>query len=119
MTLYVSVTGLTLRSPAFAPLFWWHALRSMAQAKGAPGLVRVDARRIDGVHHTLTIWQDEASMRAYLKAGAHLKAMQAFRRIAAGRTFGCQAETAPDWAEHIVCGKSRAGRFRRKSRGSA
>jgi hypothetical protein len=96
---HVSITGLRLRSALHLPTFWWHAIGSMRQAKAAPGLIQADARRIDGIHHTLTIWESEAAMRAYLASGPHLSAMKAFRRIATGRTIGYAAETAPAWDE--------------------
>ncbi len=75
---YVSITGLQLRSPFYAPAFWWHAVRSMRQAYAAPGLISAQARKIRGVHHTVTLWDNEAAMRAYLVTGAHLGAMKAF-----------------------------------------
>jgi hypothetical protein len=96
---YISITGLRLKSPFSAPRFWWHALRSMAQARSAPGNVSVDARAIDGVQHTLTVWTDEAAMRAYLVAGAHMQAMRAFRQIATGKTIGFTSATIPSWGE--------------------
>lgn len=96
---YISITGLELRSLRHAPAFWWHAIRAMRQAHAAPGLISAEARRINRVHHTLTVWENEAAMRAYLAKGAHLAAMQAFGRIATGRTFGFLAETPPGWDE--------------------
>jgi hypothetical protein len=38
-------------------------------------------------------------MRRYLVSGAHIKAMQAFRGMATGKTFGFEAEAPPDWDE--------------------
>jgi hypothetical protein len=96
---YISITGLRLKGPLAAPRFWWHALRSMAQARSAPGNISVDARAIDGVQHTLTVWTDEASMRAYLVVGAHRQAMKAFHRIATGKTIGYYAASIPSWPE--------------------
>ena len=94
---YVSITGLQLKSVRHAPAFWWHAIRSMAQAQAAPGNISATARRIDGVHHTLTVWDSEAAMRTYLTNGPHLAAMRAFRGMATGKTLGFLAEVAPDW----------------------
>lgn len=96
---YVSITGLKLKSLIHAPAFWWHAIRSMRQAKSAPGLISAEARLINGIHHTLTVWETEAAMRAYMITGAHLAAMKAFHGIATGRTIGILAETAPDWGD--------------------
>ena len=96
---YVSITGLELKSPFYAPAFWWHAVRSMRQAYTATGLISAQARKIGGIHHTLTLWEDEAAMRAYLVTGAHLGAMKAFHKLATGRTIGFECETPPTWAE--------------------
>ena len=94
---YVSITGLALKSPWQAPRFWLHALRSMAQARRAPGNLSADARRIDGVHHTLTTWQSRADMLAFVHSRAHAKAVRAFPHIATGKTLGYMAAQAPDW----------------------
>jgi hypothetical protein len=96
---YVSITGLTLKSRRHFVRFWWHAIRSMGQAKRAPGNRSADARIIGGVHHTLTVWDDEQAMRAYLRSGPHLGAMRAFRGIATGKTIGFVAEAAPAWSD--------------------
>ena len=96
---YVSITGLRLKSVLHAPRFWWLAAGAMAQARSAPGNLRADARTINGVHHTLSVWSDEAAMRRYLGAGAHRRAMRAFRAMADGKTCGYLAESAPDWSE--------------------
>jgi hypothetical protein len=34
-----------------------------------------------------------------MRNGAHLKAMQAFHKIATGKTYGYEAEVLPDWNE--------------------
>ena len=96
---YVSITGLSLKSPLQAPAFWWHAVRAMGQARATPGLIRAEARRIGGVHHTLTLWESREAMRAYLTTGAHLAAMKAFHRLATGATIGFDCDIPPDWGE--------------------
>jgi hypothetical protein len=95
---YVSITGLRLKGLRHAPRFWWHAIRSMIQARAALGNRKAEARTIEGVHHTLTVWIDEEAMRHFLRSGAHLKAMKAFRDIATGSTLGFTTELPPDWS---------------------
>lgn len=97
--IYVSITGLQLRRVWHIPTFWWHATRSMMQARAAPGNISAEARTINGVHHTLTVWTDRNAMRAYLTAGPHLQAMRLFPRIATGKVVGYVAKQAPDWTE--------------------
>ena len=96
---YVSITGLRLKSRRHVLRFWWHALRSMRQARAADGLLSVAARNIDGVAHTLSVWRDETAMRAFLTRGPHLSAMRAFREIATGKTIGYVASGKPSWDE--------------------
>lgn len=98
-TVYLSITGLRLKAKRHRLRFWWHAIRSMIQARNAPGNIATEARLIDGVHHTRTVWIDEAAMRRYLAAGAHLQAMKAFGAIATGKTFGFYTDRVPDWQE--------------------
>jgi hypothetical protein len=98
---YVSITGLQLKRFYHAPRFWWHAVPAMVQAQRAEGNITAQARTVAGVHHTLTVWTDEAAMRRYMTSGAHLAAMRVFASIATGKTFGFQAETAPAWDEAL------------------
>lgn len=81
----------------YAIRFWWHAIRSMNQARKAKGNISAEAKTINGVHHTVSVWTDEKAMRAYLVTGPHLKAMKAFHPIATGKTLGFYADKAPDW----------------------
>jgi len=94
--IYVSTTGLKLKSFIHAPRFWRHAIASMKQARGAEGCLSAQARTINGIHHTLTTWTSKRHMRAYLSAGAHRKAMRIYRSIAEGKVHGCEAEQAPN-----------------------
>ena len=96
---YVSITGLQVKRFWHFPAFMRHAVASMSQAKQAEGCISADARRINGVHHTRSIWESEAHMRAFLRAGAHGKAMRIFGKIATGKTFGYVAQNVPDWDE--------------------
>jgi len=96
---YVSITGLQIRAFWHAPMFWWHAVRSMSQARNADGNISADARSINGVHHTLSVWRDKAAMRAFLTSGAHAKAMKSFRSIATGKTLGFETNDPPSWAD--------------------
>lgn len=69
------------------------------QAKAAPGCLQADARTINGVHHTRSLWTSRAAMLAYLREGAHRAAMPVFPRIATGKVLGFEAESLPDWDE--------------------
>ena len=73
---FVSVTRLRIRSVWFMPRFMLHAFLSLRQCKRAPGFqdgsLLPDRKR---VFWTMTLWRDQAAMRAYMTGGTHLKAM--------------------------------------------
>lgn len=96
---YVSITGLQVRRVWHIPSFWSYAMKSMVQAHSAPGNISADARTINGVHHTLSVWTSTDAMRAYLTTGPHLEAMRLFPSIATGKVVGYLAPQAPDWSE--------------------
>lgn len=97
--IHVSITGLRVRRIWHVPSFWMLAMRSMAQARRAPGNLFADARTINGVHHTLSVWTDRDAMRAFLTAGPHLEAMRLFPGIATGKVVGYQTSRQPRWTE--------------------
>ncbi len=94
---YVSITGLRVRHFWQTPIFWRHAIASMNQAQRAGGCLDAEAQTINGIHHTRSVWQNRAAMRAYLKSGAHLEAMRVFDKIATGKTYGFDTTEIPDW----------------------
>lgn len=98
-TVYVSITGLVLKRAWHGPVFWRHAIASMSQAQRADGCLSADARNVNGVHHTLSIWVSRDKMLTYLRAGAHLKAMQSFHKFATGKVLGFETNTPPAWPE--------------------
>ncbi len=73
---FVSLTRLRLRSIRFVPLFAIHAMRTQKQVQRAPGF-KVGALLPDRnwTFWTMTAWDSQASMRAYMTDGAHKQAM--------------------------------------------
>ncbi len=73
---FVSITRLRIRSWRFMPGFAIAAMRTRAQVSRAEGFLAgsllPDRER---TFWTMTLWQDQAAMRAYMASGAHLKAM--------------------------------------------
>jgi len=106
---YISITGLELRHWWHFPRFAWHAMRSMAQARAADGNISATARTINGVNHTMTVWENETAMRRFLYRGAHRQAIAAFPAIADGKTFGFHADAPPGWDEvpHLLSEQGR------------
>lgn len=74
--IFVSVTRLRIRSVWFMPRFMLHTFLSLRQCKRAPGFqdgfLLPDRKR---AFWTMTLWQDQAAMRAFMASGTHLKAM--------------------------------------------
>ena len=94
---YVSITGLRLKRPWHIFRFYRHAVPSFREARSAKGNQKAEVKTINGVHHTLTVWDTEASMRDFIYSGAHLNAIRAFGSIATGKTFGFETDQIPDW----------------------
>ena len=98
---YVSITGLKVKRFWHMPRFIKHAVASMTQAKSAPGNISAEAKTINGIQHTLSVWETREAMRAFIYSGAHKEAIGAFHAIATGKTFGFEAaaDQVPSWDE--------------------
>jgi hypothetical protein len=95
----ISITGLRPKSILHSIPFWLRAIPSFNQAKNAPGNKFCEVKRIHGIQHTLTAWEDMGSLRAFVGSGPHLKAVKSFRTIATGSTYHYESETIPTWEE--------------------
>ena len=96
---YVSITGLKPRGLVSFFIFLRHAIPSKIQAEQAPGNLYVAVKRINGIHHTLSVWENKSDMKSYIYQGPHLLAIKVFRKIATGKTFGYESNTLPSWEE--------------------
>ena len=76
MPTFISLTRLRLRSIRFLPQFAWHAIRSNLQVQRAHGFLLgslLPDRSL--TFWTMTAWDSESSMRAYMISGPHKAAM--------------------------------------------
>lgn len=73
---FISITRLRLRSLRFLPFFAVHTFGALQQVKKAPGF-RTGSLLQDGAltYWTMTAWDTQETMRNYVTAGAHKKAM--------------------------------------------
>lgn len=73
---FVSLTRLRIRSIRFVPLFAFHTFRSLRQVSKSPGFQSgsILADR-SWTFWTLTVWDMQESMRAYIVSGSHKQAM--------------------------------------------
>ncbi len=95
----ISITGLRPKSILHSIPFWFRAIPSFNQAKNTPGNKFCEVKRIQGIQHTLTAWNDMETLRAFVSSGPHLKAVKSFRKIATGSTFHYESDTIPTWEE--------------------
>jgi heme-degrading monooxygenase HmoA len=100
---FVSVTRLRIRQRRFLLPFFYRTIQAQLQARRAPGnlIVRLlnDTNR---AYWTITVWQDQASMRAYMISGAHGKAMPRLMEWcdeAATAHWTQDDATPPTWVE--------------------
>jgi hypothetical protein len=100
---FVSLTRLRIRSFRFLPLFGFHTFRSLLQVRKAPGFqtgaLLTDR---DWTFWTLTAWDSQESMRAFMTTGAHMRAMPHLLHWCdeASVAHWTQAETTlPSWTE--------------------
>jgi Domain of unknown function (DUF3291) len=101
--IFISLTRLRIRSIRFLPLFLVHALRSVGQARKAPGFQigeLLNDRR--WTFWTMTAWDSQESMRAFMTTGSHKKAMSHLLHWCdeASVAHWAQPEiTLPSWTE--------------------
>lgn len=98
-----SVTELRLKNFWCFLKFIPHAVKCNRQAARSEGLVSMEVGN-DGflIQRTLTVWQDEQVMLKYVRTGAHLEAMKAFRHLAnKSYTARYNVERTPTWEEAL------------------
>lgn len=95
--MYISITGLKIKRNLDLPRFYWHAIPSLQQAKTAEGNISASIQTINGIRHTLTVWESEQHMRDFIYSGSHLNAIKAFHKFAIGKTYGYNSDEVPTW----------------------
>jgi len=73
---FISVTRLRIRSVRFLPFFAFYTIRSLNQVKESPGFGggSILADR-SWTFWTMTMWENQESMRRFMTAGSHRAAM--------------------------------------------
>lgn len=71
----------------------------VAQAKNAKGLI---AMKINPISlRTLTIWEDEASMKLFRNTEAHLAAMKASAGLGVPWSISWETDVVPSWQDGV------------------
>jgi len=99
--LFISVTRLHLKGKRKLPVFFWHTIKSIRQAKKAEGHLYSSVDKEGWLTFwTLTIWENEDYMRDYRKKGSHLKAMKVSKDIASELDYiNWESEKKTPWDE--------------------
>jgi hypothetical protein len=93
---FVSVTRLRIRKWRYLPGFLYFTLRSLMQSRRASGNLGTSLERdAQLVFWTITVWRDEAAMRAFRNHGPHRRVMPKLRDWCDEATYAhWQQETA-------------------------
>ena len=94
----VSVTRLHLRSMRFLPVFFWYTNKSARQAKKTAGNLGVKLRKTHGLAFwTLTMWHDNAALKAFAPRSPHREAMQKLPHWCDEAAFADWEQANRDW----------------------
>lgn len=111
---FISLTRLRIRSLRYMPAFAVVALKSVAQARKAPGNLGVRLRRTRGLTFwTFTAWENPQAMSAYRSAAPHRDAMPKLRQWcdeASVANWSQTSDTLPDW-DHATARMGECGRL--------
>lgn len=110
----ITITSIQLRSAWQFFSLSNHGRKIQAQAKKSPGFVKMKNTGWGKLHYTLSIWESEASMKAFARTGAHLEAMKQSAKLSHEiRTLTIESETIPDWKEvkRLLSEKGKVLRF--------
>lgn len=96
----VTITSIELKSPFHFFALSLRAFRIIKQLQSTKGIVQKKTRGFWTKHYTMTLWEDEMSLKAFAKSGAHLDAMKISKDLAREiRTFTYEANQLPGWSE--------------------
>jgi hypothetical protein len=118
---FISITRLRIRSILFMPGFALHATQSLRQVRSAAGFQGgALLQDCSLTYWTMTAWDSEQSMRQYMTAGAHKKAMTKLMSWCdeASVVHWQQTEaTLPSWdeADRRMRAEGRASKVRKSS----
>lgn len=96
----VTITSLRLRSLWGFFRLSWNGLKISLQARRSPGFIAMKNTGSGYLHHTLSLWEDEKSAKAFAHSGAHLAALQEGASLASEiRILTYPADALPSWPE--------------------
>lgn len=94
----VTITSIELKSPFHFFALSLRALRIINQLRNTKGIVDKRSTGFWTMHYTMTLWDEESSLKNFAKSGAHLEAMKISKDIAKEiRTLTYDADRLPSW----------------------
>lgn len=96
--MYATITSIQLKGPFHFFKLSYLAMKIVNQLKGNPACKKYRSRGFWTLHYTMSLWQDEKSLKEFARNGAHLMGMKSSKSIAAEiRTYTYEADQLPDW----------------------
>ena len=99
--MYISITGIKVKSFFGMLKFMRYTLPSFTAARKANGNLFCDSKKINKYHHTLTAWENRSKMIYYLRGKHHSSAMKNFRSIGTGSVYGYEDDLIPSWEDAL------------------
>lgn len=97
--MYVTVTSLRLKGPFHFFKLSYLAMKIIGQLKADPACKAYKTTGVWTMHYTMSLWQDEKSLKEFARKGEHLHGMKNGHSIAKEIvTYTFAAEQLPDWA---------------------
>lgn len=95
----VTITSIELKGPFKFFMLSARAFKIMGQMK-ATNCKGFQKRGFWTTHYTMTLWENEAELKAFAKSGAHLEAMKKSAEMAKEiRTYTYDSDQLPSWKE--------------------
>ncbi len=93
----ITITSIELKNPLKYFLLSQKALGIVLQLKNT-NCVKMKKQGFWTTHYTMTLWNNEAEMKAFASSDAHLEAMKMSGKIAKEiKSLTIDADTFPDW----------------------
>ncbi len=93
----VTITSIELKGPLKFFILSSHALKIIGQLK-ASNSKDFKKKGFWTTHYTMSLWENESSLKAFATSGPHLEAMKKSREIAKEiRTYTYNSDKLPSW----------------------
>jgi hypothetical protein len=96
--MYATITSIRLKGPFLFFKLSYLAMKIVGQLKSNPACKMYRSRGYWTLHYTMSLWQDEQSLKEFARSGAHLNGMKRSKELAAELwTYTYPTDQLPDW----------------------